>query len=41
MIRSPKFTSGLLAAVLAVCGATASLGASAADKLTVQLKWLP
>ncbi len=41
MIRSPKFTSGLLAAVLAVCGMTASLSAVAADKVTVQLKWLP
>lgn len=41
MIRSPKITSSLVAAVLAVCGATASVGAYAADKVTVQLKWLP
>ncbi len=41
MIRSNKITNSLLAAVLAVCGATASVGASAADKVTVQLKWLP
>lgn len=41
MIRSSKFTSSLLAAVLAVCGVTASMGACAADKVTVQLKWLP
>nr|WP_319565590.1 ABC transporter substrate-binding protein [uncultured Rhodoferax sp.] len=41
MIRSSKFTNSLLAAVLAVCGVTASMGASAADKVTVQLKWLP
>ena len=38
MIRSSKFTNSLLAAVLAVCGVTASMGASAADKVTVQLK---
>ena len=37
MIRSFRFKSSLLAAVLAVSG----LSASAADKLTVQLKWLP
>ncbi|MGH8858919.1 MAG: ABC transporter substrate-binding protein, partial [Polaromonas sp.] len=37
MIRSSKIASSLLAAVLAVCGVTAS----AADKVTVQLKWLP
>jgi NitT/TauT family transport system substrate-binding protein len=41
MIRSPKITSSLVAAVLAVCGVTASVGAYAADKVTVQLKWLP
>lgn len=41
MIRSSRFTSRLLAAVLAVCGVTAGFSASAADKLTVQLKWLP
>ena len=41
MTRSYKFSSGLMAAVLAVCGVTASMGASAADKVTVQLKWLP
>ena len=37
MIRSSRFKSSLLAAALAVCG----VSASAADKLTVQLKWLP
>ena len=37
MTRSSKFTRSLLAAVLVVCGATAQ----AADKVTVQLKWLP
>jgi NitT/TauT family transport system substrate-binding protein len=37
MIRSSKFTRSLLAAVLLACGATAQ----AADKVTVQLKWLP
>ena len=37
MTRSSKLTHGLLAAVLVVCGATAQ----AADKVTVQLKWLP
>jgi NitT/TauT family transport system substrate-binding protein len=41
MIRSSKITNSLLAAVLAVCGVTASGAASAADKVTVQLKWLP
>ncbi len=41
MIRSSKFTSRLLAAVFAVCGLTVSAGAIAADKVTVQLKWLP
>ena len=37
MTRSSKFTRSLLAAVLVACGATAQ----AADKVTVQLKWLP
>jgi len=41
MIRSSKFTNRLLAAVLAVCGAAVGVSASAADKVTVQLKWLP
>lgn len=41
MTRSFKLSSGLMAAALAVCGATASMSAVAADKLTVQLKWLP
>ena len=41
MIRSSKITSSLLAAVLAVCGASVGVNASAADKVTVQLKWLP
>ena len=41
MIRSSNITHSLLAAVLAVCGATAGTAASAADKVTVQLKWLP
>ena len=41
MTRSFKFSSSLMAAVLAVCGVTASMSASAADKVTVQLKWLP
>ena len=41
MIRSSKLTSSLLAAVLAVCGVTVGVNASAADKVTVQLKWLP
>jgi NitT/TauT family transport system substrate-binding protein len=41
MIHSSKITNSLLAAVLAVCGVTASGVASAADKVTVQLKWLP
>ena len=41
MIRSSKVTSSLLAAVLAVCGVTVGVNASAADKVTVQLKWLP
>ena len=37
MIRTSRLTNSLLAAVLVVCGATAS----AAEKVTVQLKWLP
>ncbi|APW45152.1 ABC transporter substrate-binding protein [Rhodoferax antarcticus] len=41
MIRSSLLSSGLMAAVLAVCGVTASMSAVAADKVTVQLKWLP
>ena len=41
MIRSSKITNRLLTAVLAVCGVAASGVASAADKVTVQLKWLP
>ena len=41
MIRSSKLTNGLLAAVLAVCGVTVGVTASAAEKVTVQLKWLP
>jgi NitT/TauT family transport system substrate-binding protein len=41
MIRSSKFSSRLLAAMLAVCGLPVSAGAIAADKVTVQLKWLP
>lgn len=41
MIRSSRIASSLLVAVLAVCGVTVSLQASAADKVTVQLKWLP
>lgn len=41
MMRSSKFTKGLLAAVMAVCGVTAATGAMAADKVTVQLKWVP
>jgi NitT/TauT family transport system substrate-binding protein len=41
MIRSSKITNSLLAAVLAVCGATVGVNANAADKVTVQLKWLP
>ena len=41
MTRSFKLSSGLMAAVLAVCGVTASMSAVAADKVTVQLKWLP
>jgi NitT/TauT family transport system substrate-binding protein len=41
MIRSSKITNRLLASVLAVCGATVGVNASAAEKVTVQLKWLP
>jgi len=41
MIRSSKLTNSLLAAVLAVCGVTVGVNASAAEKVTVQLKWLP
>ena len=41
MIRSSKISNRLLAAVLAVCGVTVGASASAADKVTVQLKWLP
>jgi NitT/TauT family transport system substrate-binding protein len=41
MIRSSKLTTRLLAAVIAVCGVTLGTTASAADKVTVQLKWLP
>ena len=41
MIRSSRIASSLLVAVLAVSGVTVSLQASAADKVTVQLKWLP
>jgi NitT/TauT family transport system substrate-binding protein len=41
MIRSPLFTSRLMAAVLTVCGVAASSGALAADAVTVQLKWVP
>ena len=41
MIRFPKITSGLMAAVLAVCGVAASTGALANEAVTVQLKWVP
>ncbi len=41
MTRSSLFSSSVMAAVLAVCGAGASMSATAADKVTVQLKWLP
>jgi NitT/TauT family transport system substrate-binding protein len=37
MNRSSLVVNGLMAAVLAVCG----MAAHAADKVTVQLKWLP
>jgi NitT/TauT family transport system substrate-binding protein len=40
-LRSLKLTTRLLAAVIAVCGVTLGTSASAADKVTVQLKWLP
>jgi NitT/TauT family transport system substrate-binding protein len=40
MIRSSKFTKPLLAMVMALAGMTA-MSANAADKITVQLKWLP
>ena len=40
MIRSSKFAKPLLAMVMAVAGMTA-MNANAADKVTVQLKWLP
>ena len=36
-----SFKTSLMAAVLAVCGVAASVGAHAAEKVTVQLKWLP
>jgi len=36
-----SFKASLMAAVLAVCGVAASVGAHAAEKVTVQLKWLP
>ena len=35
------FKTSLMAGVLAVCGVAASVGAHAAEKVTVQLKWLP
>ena len=41
MNRSVKFTSSLLGAVVAVCAVGTSLSASAADKVTIQLKWVP
>ncbi len=41
MIRSSKLASRLLAAVIVVCGVTLGTSASAAEKVTVQLKWLP
>jgi NitT/TauT family transport system substrate-binding protein len=40
-LRSLKLTTRLLAAVIAVCGTALGTSASAADKVTVQLKWLP
>ena len=40
MIRSSKFTKSLLAVVMAAAGMTA-MTANAADKVTVQLKWVP
>ena len=41
MIRSPKFTKTLLAAVIALSGMAAGSSALAADKVTIQLKWVP
>jgi NitT/TauT family transport system substrate-binding protein len=41
MMLSSQFTSRLLAAVLVVCGLTLGVAAVAAEKVTVQLKWLP
>ncbi|MEY3125744.1 MAG: hypothetical protein RLZZ573_2264 [Pseudomonadota bacterium] len=41
MIRSSKFTQSLLAAVIAASGIAAGSSAFAADKVTVQLKWVP
>lgn len=41
MIHSSMFTKPLLAVVMAVAGLTAATSAHAADKVTVQLKWLP
>jgi NitT/TauT family transport system substrate-binding protein len=41
MIRSSKFTKSLLAAVIAASGIAAGSSAFAADKVTVQLKWVP
>jgi NitT/TauT family transport system substrate-binding protein len=41
MMRSSKFTKSLLATVMAVAGLTASMGAMAQEKVTVQLKWVP
>jgi NitT/TauT family transport system substrate-binding protein len=40
-LRSLKLTTRLLAAVIAVCGTALGTSAIAADKVTVQLKWLP
>jgi NitT/TauT family transport system substrate-binding protein len=40
-LRSLKLTTRLLAAVIAVCGTALGTSAVAADKVTVQLKWLP
>jgi NitT/TauT family transport system substrate-binding protein len=41
MMRSSHFTSRLLTTVFAVCGLTLGAAAMAAEKVTVQLKWLP
>ena len=41
MIRSSQFTKGLLALAMAAAGFGASTSALAADKVTVQLKWVP